>query len=85
VILENKCLSCHKPGEHAGHIPLSTRSDLLNSPLDLVIPGKPDESGLMIVVSPGARKQMPPMDSGIAPLTKNQRDLIRTWILNGAL
>lgn len=83
-VLEMKCISCHKPGETAGRIPLVTKEDLLNSPLDLVVPGDPDESGIMIVLEQGARKFMPPKDSGITPLTEEEKNAIKVWIQNGA-
>ncbi|MBY0518139.1 MAG: c-type cytochrome [Bacteriovoracaceae bacterium] len=83
-VLELKCISCHKTGEQAGRIPLVTKEDLLNSPYDLVVPGDPDESGIMIVLEPGARKFMPPKDSGISPITEEEKNAIKVWIQNGA-
>jgi uncharacterized membrane protein len=83
-ILEKKCVLCHKAGGKAERIPLSTREDLLNSPLEIVIPGNPEESMLMIVTQAGARKPMPPKSSGITPLTAEQIDIVGRWILNGA-
>ncbi len=83
-VLEMKCISCHTPGESAGRIPLVTKQDLLDSPLDLVVPGEPEESGLTIVLEPGARKFMPPRDSGISPVTEEEKNAIRIWIQNGA-
>lgn len=81
-ILTAKCLSCHTAGEHAGHIPLGTRNDLLSSPLKLVIPGNPDASLIYTITAPGARNMMPPM--GVKPLSKAQREMIRAWIIKGA-
>lgn len=83
-ILDKKCLSCHSVGNEAARIPLTTRDDLLNSPLDIVLPGDPDESGLMIVIEAGARKFMPPTRSGITPVTEEQKRVIREWIEKGA-
>lgn len=83
-VLQMKCISCHTPGDHAGRIPLVTKRDLLESPLDLVVPGNPDDSGLMIVLEPGARKFMPPPESGITPISEEEKNAIRTWIQNGA-
>ena len=82
-ILETKCLSCHSKGEHAGHIPLETKEDLLHSPLSLVIPGKPEASLIHNITAPGAMNMMPPI--GVEPLSKAQRELIRIWIQEGAL
>ena len=83
-VLVSKCISCHGPGGQVERIPLVTKNDLLNSPLDLVVPGEPDDSGLTIVLEPGARKFMPPIDSGITPVSEEERNAIRTWIQNGA-
>lgn len=83
-VLEMKCISCHQVGQSAGRIPLVTKEDLLQSPMDLVVPGDPDESGIMIVVQPGARKFMPPVESGISQLTEEEKNAIRVWIQNGA-
>lgn len=81
-IIEPKCLSCHIPGEHAGHIPLGTREDLLKSPLNLVLPGHPDKSLFYSITAPGAMNMMPPI--GVDPLTETQREMIRMWIQKGA-
>lgn len=83
-VLDMKCISCHGPGGEAARIPLVTKEDLINSPQEIVIPGNPDDSGLTIVVEPGARKFMPPEDSGFTPLTEEERNAIRKWIENGA-
>lgn len=81
-IIDPKCLSCHIPGEHAGHIPLNTREDLLNSSLNLLIPGNPDQSLFYTITGPGAMNMMPPI--GVEPLTGTQRDMIKVWIQDGA-
>lgn len=83
-VIDMKCLSCHRPGSDAGSIPMVTKEDLTESSLDLVVAGDPEESGLMIVLEPGARKFMPPVDSGISPVTEEEKNAIRTWIQNGA-
>ena len=84
-ILDKKCMSCHSAGNSAARIPLSTREDLINSPLDIVVPGDLDESGLLIVLEVGSRKYMPPVTSGISPVTEEQKRVIREWIEKGAL
>jgi uncharacterized membrane protein len=81
-IIDTKCLSCHRSGEHAGHIPLETREDLLSSPLDLVVPERPGDSLIYTITAPGARNMMPPL--GVEPLTDLQREMIKAWILRGA-
>lgn len=83
-IFDSKCLICHTPGGQAARVPLSTRNDLVNSPLEIVIPGNPDESGLILVLSENARKRMPPPESGISPVKANELEIIKEWILNDA-
>lgn len=83
-ILDMKCISCHRPGGQAASVPLVTKEDLTESPLELVVPGDPESSGVMIVLEPGARKFMPPAESGISPLTEDEKNAIRVWIQNGA-
>lgn len=83
-ILVPKCISCHQPGEDAKNIPLLTREDLLNSPHEIVLPGNPEESGIIVVTQPGAREKMPPSESGMSPLTQEEIDIIKEWIRNGA-
>lgn len=83
-VLDMKCISCHGPGGEAARMPLVTKEDLINSPQEIVIPGNADDSGLTIVIEPGARKFMPPEDSGFTPLTEEERNAIRIWIENGA-
>lgn len=83
-ILDKKCVGCHTPGETAGRFPLVTREDVMNPDFEYVIPENPDDSGIMIVLQPNARKPMPPKDSGITPLTEEEINAIKVWIEEGA-
>lgn len=90
-ILETKCLSCHAPGKPVARIPLVTKEDLLNSPLELVIPGNADESGIMISIRGlNPEKIMPPpkdaegKPTGFTKLSDQEIDAIALWITNGA-
>lgn len=83
-ILKNKCIVCHSVGNTAERVPLDSAEAMINSPLEIVIPGNPEESGLIISVSPNARKLMPPKSSGIAPVKQEEIEIIKQWIENGA-
>jgi uncharacterized membrane protein len=83
-LIEPKCIECHSAGGEAELTPLATREDLVDSPLEIVIPGNPDDSALMIVLRPGARKPMPPPDSGVAPVSEEDLKVIEEWIRSGA-
>ncbi len=63
---------------------MQTRKDLLDSPRDLVLPGDPDESGLVIAVSRTDAKRMPPPSTGKPPLADAEIAVIRQWIMSGA-
>ena len=83
-ILKNKCIVCHSVGKVAERVPLDSPKSMIDSPLEIVIPGNSEESGLIISTSPNARKIMPPKKSGIAPLKPEEIEIVRQWIDNGA-
>lgn len=79
-----KCVSCHSEGNSAYQVLLS-HQELLNSPLELVLPGNPDESGLVIAVERSDHKRMPPEKDGYSALKADEAAAIRKWIEDGAL
>jgi mono/diheme cytochrome c family protein len=90
-IFETKCLLCHSPGKPAARISLVTKEDILESPLELAIPGNADESGLFLaVISENVRKIMPPPKdehgnpTGLTKLSDAEIQAIYDWIQNGA-
>lgn len=83
-IFQSKCLACHSPTGEGKRIPLNTPEDLIDSPLELVIPGNSEESGLYIAVYREDSKRMPPPNSGLSPLSQEEMEIIRQWIDNGA-
>ncbi|QDK44672.1 hypothetical protein DOM22_05600 [Bdellovibrio sp. ZAP7] len=90
-ILEAKCIACHAPGKPVARIPLVSKQDLLNSPLDIVIPGNADESGLILVVTGAIEdKLMPPLKdqqgnpTGFSLLSETEIQVLRDWINAGA-
>lgn len=82
-IFEPKCIVCHAPGKVGQRIPLDTREDLLNSPLDLVIPWNIDDSTLLLTLTRTDSRRMPPPKSKISPVTAEELKLIETWISEG--
>ncbi|MBC7714874.1 MAG: hypothetical protein H7177_16120 [Rhizobacter sp.] len=83
-IFQNKCLVCHSPGKEAERVSLNTPQEMIDSPLEIVIPGNPDDSDLIFVISPTARKIMPPKKSGITSLKPEEIEILKQWIANGA-
>lgn len=91
VILEPKCLMCHAPGKPTARVPLVTWKDLLESPLDIVIPGNAAESGLILSVThEDPDKLMPPprdkegKPTGYSPLSAREIQVLMDWINRGA-
>ncbi len=82
-IFQVQCINCHGAGGTAARVPLEPKEELLNSPLDLVIPGEPNKSGLVIAITRADGKRMPPPKDGPA-LSTIQIAVIKKWIEQGA-
>ncbi|MGE0763734.1 MAG: hypothetical protein AB7N80_10695 [Bdellovibrionales bacterium] len=82
-IIEPKCMTCHNPTGTGNKIPLDLEF-LLNSPLELVLPGYPDESGLIIALERKDGKRMPPEKEGYTALKPEVIQVVRDWIMSGA-
>jgi hypothetical protein len=90
-ILHEHCTLCHAGSIRQGGVALDSHQNLMNSryfnrPTPLVIPGKPLESRLYLVIhstNPGIR--MPPPGTGIDPPNDHAIETIRAWIEEGAL
>lgn len=80
-VFRNACAMCHGQAISLKGVSLASYQALMDSQnkLSLFVPGNPDES-LLIKVLEGKATQMPP--SG--PLSKEQIELIRSWIKQGA-
>jgi mono/diheme cytochrome c family protein/uncharacterized membrane protein len=83
AVFAAKCAGCHgpdlaKPKGRFGYV-LDLRRVASNP--EMVIPSRPDESELWLLVSEG---EMPPPDSPHGPLTEAQKEIIRAWIAAGA-
>lgn len=83
-ILAPKCITCHRAGGRASGIPFTSLNEILQSPYELVVPERPEESGIVLALKPGARKPMPPVGSGFPPVTSRELKAIEEWIRKGA-
>jgi len=83
-ILSERCFKCHGPD--AAVVAAGLRLDSFkHATKKAIVPGKPDESFLMLrIENPDANFRMPPKDAGVPPLTEAQKQLIRRWIASGA-
>ena len=83
-LLSDNCLSCHGPDEEQrkGDLRLDTREGALA----VIEPGKPEVSKLLArLVSEDPEELMPPPKSHKPPLKPEQVDLLRRWIVEGAV
>ena len=88
AILSDRCYTCHGPdsASREAELRLDKRDiAIANGETPAIVPGKPEESELLKRVrSKDEFTQMPPPDSGKAPLTEQQIQLLEAWIKNGA-
>jgi formylglycine-generating enzyme required for sulfatase activity len=88
-ILENNCVRCHHQGKEKpkGGLRLDTKEDFFKGGKSgaIVVPGDPAKSTVYTytVLPLNDDDHMPPKDDG-EPLTKEQTELLRKWILQGA-
>jgi hypothetical protein len=84
-LLAKKCLLCHGTDEQEAGLALNDRASAtkqLESEATAIVPGKPDQSELVArITSTDKDLRMPPEGE---PLTKNEIDLLRNWIKDGA-
>ncbi len=86
LLFEPKCLGCHTTGGPASGVSLNTLRDLLDSPRELVLPGNPNESGLVRALArpDSDPRRMPPPSTQMPRIPADQLSIIRLWIQNGA-
>ena len=81
-ILSDKCFQCHGPDSNAREADL--RLDVRDDALASIVPGKPDDSELIVRIThsdPDLR--MPPSDSP-KQLTADEISKLKQWIADGA-
>lgn len=82
-ILSENCLPCHGPDKNRRQADL--RLDLVESARErrAIVPGKPDQSGVVTRIFATDARQMPPV-SFHKTLSAAQKNLIKRWIAEGA-
>ena len=85
-ILESACINCHNSESLFGNLNLENRARAFGKRKEgtVIIPGSPEKSPLYVVLTlpqKKTKKAMPPTGHRIE---KEQRELIRAWIAQGA-
>jgi hypothetical protein len=81
LILQPKCVGCHKAGSAAGGADLSSYATVATQ----LTPGNPATSLLYMSVTATSAQVPNLMPKGGAPLSAAEKNAISTWITNGAL
>ena len=81
-ILKRSCQGCHHPGDPNGDLIVTTYTDLKRGGMagEAIIPGKPDNSLLIELIS----GDEPAMPQNQEPLSAEEVEMLRRWILEGA-
>lgn len=87
-IFKSNCAACHTPGGEgtkASGLDLSNYAGVMKGTKygPMIVPGEPDNSNLMWLLDWKASPQLR-MPHGASQLPEHQRDVIRTWIRQGA-
>ncbi len=87
-LLQKHCQGCHQPAKAGGKLVLTSFSELSKGGRSqdddpIVIPGKPEDSLLMITMLPDG-DDPPEMPKDAKPLHKDELELFRRWIKEGA-
>jgi mono/diheme cytochrome c family protein len=84
-ILEARCVRCHGPDKVKAGLRLDSHAAIMAGGRGdpAVVPGKPDESPLLVLAAKPAddEERMPPKGE---PMTADELALVRAWIQAGA-
>lgn len=82
-LLSDRCYTCHGPDERTrkGGLRLDDRESAIKS--GALVPGKPDESELIVRLHATDNSQMPPAKANL-PLTEEEKRILKVWIAQGA-
>lgn len=85
--LQERCQGCHQPAKPSGGFVMTSYEGLKKggeSEAPGIVPGDPDKSELLSQIV-AAGKEPPAMPKGGDPLRKDQIELVRRWIVEGAV
>jgi WD40 repeat protein len=85
-IFQGVCIGCHQPAKAKGNYTMMSRESMVaagESKLPAIVPGQPDKSNLVKLISPD--KGEAEMPKGKKALSAVEIELIRQWIAEGAV
>jgi hypothetical protein len=83
-ILSDTCYSCHGPDKNRrkAKLRLDDRASALEH--EAIVPGKPDDSELVVRILSDDEDEMMPPPEAHKTLSAHQKDLLKAWIAQGA-
>ena len=81
-IFKENCFACHDAKKRSGKFEMTMFEKLIDD--DHIVPGKSIDSDLYQLIIGTGDKRMPPKKDNLAPLSKQQADVIKRWIDQGA-
>lgn len=84
-ILKESCFACHDTKKRKGKLDMSSYESIRKGGTkeDPIVPGKPDESLIIDMLTAKDKSRMPPKEAG-DPLSREKLALIERWIAEGA-
>jgi mono/diheme cytochrome c family protein/outer membrane protein assembly factor BamB len=86
-ILQTHCQGCHQPAKSQGGLVLTTLEGMLKggeSETPAVVPGKPDESEMVMQITPDG-DDPPSMPRDRPPLSAQEIETLHRWVAEGAV
>jgi len=81
-IFKENCFACHDSKKRAGKYEMTAFDKLVDE--EHIVPGKSADSELYQLLVATGERRMPPKKDNLAPLTKQQADIVKLWIDQGA-
>lgn len=83
-ILAENCFACHGPDSAARKADLRLDRPAANPASKAIVPGKPDDSEMMLRITSSDPEEVMPPPATKKKLTDRQKDLLKRWIAGGA-
>lgn len=83
-ILADNCFACHGPDSASRKADLRLDRSDMAATMKAIVPGKPDESGVIHRINSSDPDEVMPPPSTKKSLTARQKDLLKRWIASGA-
>jgi hypothetical protein len=81
-IFKENCFACHDAKKRAGKYEMTAFEKLVDD--EHIVPGKSADSELYLLLVSDGDRRMPPKKDNLAPLSRQQAEIVKKWIDEGA-